>query len=568
MKKTNFLLLIVLLCGTSLVKAQTNTFPATGNVGIGTLTPTAKLQVIGATKLGSGPNNASIDNKGNLVFNGTATYKVKADRYVFRYSADTNYGMFFSLANLRYELRNSAAAATFFVGANSGNGYFAGNLGLGVQAPTAKLDVAGAVKIADGTQGAGKVLTSSANGTASWQTPPAGVTGGEAGRVAFWTGTTTLSNTKYLSWDNTNVRLGIGVGDLPHAQLHLDNTLASRKIILREQTNDDNQFYGFGTNTNALRYQVSTTAADHVFYAGSSTTTSNELMRIKGNGNVGIGTATPNAPLQFASTFANRKIVLYEPGPNDDHQFYGFGINSAILRYQVSNVAADHVFYAAASATTSTELMRIKGNGNVSIGNTSATAKLNVGGNVKIADGTQGAGKVLTSDGSGTASWQTPAAGVTGGQAGKLAFWTGATTLSNNSNLSWDNSGGRLSIGASPATGYLLTVAGKIIATEITVQAQPFPDYVFDGNYKLPSLAEVEDHINTYHRLPGMPAAADIESNGMQVGKMQVKVVEKVEEATLYILQLNKENQQLKLQLETVMQTLTALQAQIDALKK
>lgn len=65
-----------------------------------------------------------------------------------------------------------------------------------------------------------------------------------------------------------------------------------------------------------------------------------------------------------------------------------------------------------------------------------------------------------------------------------------------------------------------------------------------------------------------MPAAAEIESNGMQVGKMQVKVVEKVEETTLYILQLNKENLQLKQQLETVMQTLTALQAQIDALKK
>lgn len=394
MKKTNFLLLIVLLCSANLLKAQTNTFPATGNVGIGTLTPGTKLQVIGTTKLGSGPNNASIDKKGNLVFNGTAAYKVGGNRYVFRYSADTSYGMFFSQANLRYELRGQNATATFFVGANSGNGYFLGNLGLGVQSPAAKLDVAGTVKIADGTQGAGKVLTSNASGLASWQTPAAGVTGGVAGRVTFWTGATTLSNNKYLSWDNTNARLGIGT-DLPHAQLHVSNSIANRKIILREDADNDNQFYGFGTNTNVFRYQVSTTAADHVFYAGSSTTTSNELLRIKGNGNVGIGTSAPNAPLQFANTFANRKIVLYEPVSNDDNQFYGFGINSTILRYQVSNVAADHVFYAAASATASTELMRIKGNGNVNIGNTSATAKLNVGGNVKIADGTQAPAKYL-----------------------------------------------------------------------------------------------------------------------------------------------------------------------------
>ena len=51
-----------------------------------------------------------------------------------------------------------------------------GNLGLGVQSAAAKLDVAGTVKIADGTQGAGKVLTSDANGLASWQTSTGGGT--------------------------------------------------------------------------------------------------------------------------------------------------------------------------------------------------------------------------------------------------------------------------------------------------------------------------------------------------------------------------------------------------------
>lgn len=100
-----------------------------------------------------------------------------------------------------------------------------------------------------------------------------------------------------------------------------------------------------------------------------------ERVRIATNGYVGIGTTAPNAPLQFANAIANRKISLWE-SVNNDHQFYGFGINSSILRYQVAGTPNDHVFYAGASATTSNELMRIKGTGNVGIGTDIPGAKL------------------------------------------------------------------------------------------------------------------------------------------------------------------------------------------------
>ena len=84
------------------------------------------------------------------------------------------------------------------------------------------------------------------------------------------------------------------------------------------------------------------------------------------NGNIGIGTSSPNAPLQFSNTITNRKIVLYA-SDNDDHQFFGLGVNEGVLRYQVGANTNDHVFYAGTSATTSNELMRIKGNGNVTV---------------------------------------------------------------------------------------------------------------------------------------------------------------------------------------------------------
>lgn len=95
---------------------------------------------------------------------------------------------------------------------------------------------------------------------------------------------------------------------------------------------------------------------------------------ITSSGNVGIGVNASNAPLQFANTTVNRKIVMWE-GANNDHQFYGFGINASTLRYQVDNVAADHVFYAGTSSSTSNEVFRIKGNGLMKMGTETGTGQ-------------------------------------------------------------------------------------------------------------------------------------------------------------------------------------------------
>lgn len=100
-------------------------------------------------------------------------------------------------------------------------------------------------------------------------------------------------------------------------------------------------------------------------------------MRLTSRGFLAIGNLTPNAPLQFDNTISNRKIVMVEQA-NNDHEFTGFGVGGGI-RYQVPNTAEAHVFYSGASASSSSELMRIQGNGNVGIGTSNPTdAKLQI----------------------------------------------------------------------------------------------------------------------------------------------------------------------------------------------
>ena len=65
-------------------------------------------------------------------------------------------------------------------------------------------------------------------------------------------------------------------------------------------------------------------------------------------------------------------------------------------------------------------------------------------------------------------------------------------------------------------------------------------DYVFDENYQVPNLKDVETFIGQNKHLPGIPSATDIETNGLKVGDVQTKMMAKIEELTLYIISLNK----------------------------
>lgn len=84
---------------------------------------------------------------------------------------------------------------------------------------------------------------------------------------------------------------------------------------------------------------------------------------------------------------------------------------------------------------------------------------------------------------------------------------------------------------------------GKIYAKEIEVKANVWADYVFAQDYKLRTLEEVEKHIEEKGHLPNVPSAKEVEKNGINLGEMDAKLLEKIEELTLYSIEQNKQLQ-------------------------
>lgn len=100
---------------------------------------------------------------------------------------------------------------------------------------------------------------------------------------------------------------------------------------------------------------------------------------------------------------------------------------------------------------------------------------------------------------------------------------------------------GDLGVGTLDTKGYKLAVAGNMIAESVKVQLRgAWPDYVFSDSYKNPSLLETEKHIKEKGHLPGIPSAAEVKANGIDLGDMNAKLLQKIEELTLLLIQQNK----------------------------
>ncbi|CAL2083884.1 protein of unknown function [Tenacibaculum sp. 190524A02b] len=130
---------------------------------------------------------------------------------------------------------------------------------------------------------------------------------------------------------------------------------------------------------------------------------------------------------------------------------------------------------------------------------------------------------------------------------------------------------GNVGIGTPDTKGLELGVKGRIAAEEVKIaKHENWPDFVFESTYNLPSLTEVENHIQTKGHLKNIPSAKEVEKDGFFLGNMDAKLLQKIEELTLYTIQqekklttLQKENKQLK----TINKQLLEIQKRLDRLE-
>lgn len=232
------------------------------NVGIGTLTPAEKLEVAGNLRLSAGVARA-------ITVGGATAAGQPGD----------NLGI-------------SAGSTLFSNGASSG-----GDLELR----------GGLTNNAGGQAGGNIILTTGRNFWAAGAN-----TGARHGDIVFRGGTNPgqTNIVEHARMDGTTGFWGFGTST-PHAALQLGNALGNRRLVLWEDANNDQQYFGLGINPSTLRYQVANTTTNHIFYAGTSTTTSAELMRIQGDGNVGINVAAPLYKLDVGGSLrANGSVTL------------------------------------------------------------------------------------------------------------------------------------------------------------------------------------------------------------------------------------------------------------------
>ncbi|SNY99686.1 hypothetical protein [Flagellimonas pacifica] len=287
-------------------------------------------------------------------------------------------------------------------------------------------------------------------------------------------------------------------------------------------------------------------------------------MVFKPNGNVGIGTTNPDSKLKVIGTTTiggkwnpGNSIFTIHDGANsiimDTNEIYG---HSTLF---VGTKNGDIMRLRTVTDTGATDKVVFKGNGDVGIGTNSPQGKLHA------SAGTTGDAIFrLEADTDNNNESDNPLIQLRQ-DGGLLGVNIGYSEENFGGNIfgigtrysgqeSWDaltinTSNGNVGIGTKNAGSWKLAIKGKIRAEEIKVETG-WADYVFKENYNLPTLVEVEKHIQEKGHLINIPSAKEVKENGIQLGEMSKLLLEKIEELTLYTLQqqkqLNEKKQGLK----------------------
>ena len=279
------------------------------------------------------------------------------------------------------------------------------------------------------------------------------------------------------------------------------------------------------------------------------------------SGNVGIGATTPDAKLRVegpafiygegngllidTTAAANARVGLMKYGG-----YEGMYVAGSSTKLRLAHRTDSEYVYGGIPALR--EDFVVVGNGNVGIGTTTPNAKLSISpGSINLQsinffDSNYGLGM----DSSDLVFWTNAGQGIT--------FKDNANSGYNGNPIMRIKGNGNVGIGTTnPA--YPLTVNGAVRAKEVIVDTG-WSDFVFDEGYRLASLSEVEAKIKSEHHLPGIPSAREVSEKGISVGEAQAKLLQKVEELTLYMIDLKKENEALKAKSATLEVRLEAIE--------